>query len=172
MTTFARLLADLAPLNSDHALVFVTDAGEIGAGYHVTELRHAAATGIDCGGKIDKWFETRLQLLDGQGGTHMQVGKFCEILRRSLKALPELAQAPLLAEFGPQNATLQLMSIGTPQIQADRVLLPLTPATAVCKPIQRIGDAAAARCSTPAQPDITACCGAALTPSADSRCCA
>lgn len=138
MHNFAKLLADLRQQDPDKPLILTTDRGTAGAGYHVTELRHSLSTGIDCGGQIDSWHEARLQILDGSGGSHMPVGKLCGILEKSLSALPQLAEAPLLVEFGHDNAALTLMSVGAPQAQADHVTPPLGHAHAVCKPVQRM----------------------------------
>lgn len=137
MTTFAELLSDVSRHDADLPLIFQTEEGDISAGYHVTELRHSNSKGIDCGGKMETWQETRLQLLDGVGHTHMSVGKFRTIVEKSLIAMPELAQAPLLAEFGHGNASLTLMSLNTSQVQGDRVVLRLGDARAVCKPYER-----------------------------------
>ncbi len=175
MTTFADLLADLQTLDPMHPLVFVTDEGEIGAGYHVTELRHSTSKGIDCGGKIETWQETRLQLLDGQGSTHMSVGKFSDIVQQSLSALPELAQAPLLAEFGHNNSGLMLMSVGAPELQDETVVLRLGKACAICKPAQRnkgIGDEASSCCgSIPNSVSKTSCCSTVMPRVEANVCC-
>lgn len=71
--TFTELLAALDPLDAQAPLIFSAGARNIGAGYHVTELRHSASTGIDCSGTISTWDEGRLQLLDGPGKIHMSV---------------------------------------------------------------------------------------------------
>lgn len=71
-----ELLAHLKTTPSASALVFSTEDGDIGSGYHVTEFKHAKVTGIDCGGRVSEWVEASVQLLDGSGGSHMAVGKF------------------------------------------------------------------------------------------------
>ena len=162
MTTFSDLLAALKSQDPAQALIFTTDTGEIGAGYHVTELRISASKGIDCGGNVEEWQEARLQLLDGQGREHMSVGKFASIVEKSLAALPDLAQAPLLAEFGHNNAGLTLMSIGVPEVRGAAVVLPLGAARAVCKPAQR---------SMKANTQTEACCGDAKETAPEPSCC-
>ncbi|MEP3882692.1 DUF6428 family protein [Planktotalea sp.] len=150
MTSFAELLADISRHDSELPLVFQTEQGDIGAGYHVTELRHSQSKGIDCGGKIESWEETRLQLLDGAGTSHMNVGKFRVIVEKSLSAMPELGQAPLLVEFGHDNSGLTLLSLNESELLNGRVVLRLGDARAVCKPFER----------------------AKITPPTDARCCA
>ena len=162
MTTFAHLLADLEKQDPTIPLVFVTDEGEIGAGYHVTELRHSTSKGIDCGGNIETWQETRLQLLDGQGSAHMSVGKFSGIVKESLSALPELAQAPLLAEFGHNNNGLTLMSVSSPILRGETVVIRLGDAHATCKPVHR---------NMGIEREANSCCGDTANSSDKTSCC-
>ena len=148
--TLSALLSSLEPLDPGAPLVFEADDREIGAGYHVTELRHSMSTGIDCSGTVDRWNEARLQLLDGTGETHMSVGKFTDIVRKSLGRLPELSQAPLLVEFSPGNNGLKLLTWEEPFIQNGRVTLRLRDTRAICKPARR---------SKPPGASSNACCG-------------
>lgn len=136
--TFANLLNRLKSFDANMALVFETNGQPIGAGYHVTELRHSTSTGIDCGGQIETWQEARLQLLDGSGDAHMEVGKFRSILRNSLSKLPQLADVPLLVEFSPENKGLKLMSLGNPTPKDSWLSISLGDSSAVCKPAKRL----------------------------------
>ncbi len=169
----SALLASLEPLDPDTPLVFVAGDREIGAGYHVTELRHSISTGIDCSGNIDRWQEARLQLLDGTGKTHMSAGKFTDILRKSLGWLPELSQAPLLVEFSPGNKGLKLKNLEEPFVQNGRVTIRLRDTRATCKPAHRIrppgapGDACCGETTS-----ANACCGPATPSAAHDACCA
>ncbi len=171
--TFTALLSSLEPFDATAPLVFKIDDRIIGAGYHVTELRHSMSTGIDCGGNVDRWQEARLQLLDGTGDTHMSVGKFRDIVTKSLGRLPELAQIPLLVEFAPDNAGLKLMLLEDPVLQDGQVTLRLRDSKAVCKPAQRNGALSApsdACCGV--TPSASACCGSNTPPTAPVACCA
>lgn len=134
---FATLLSNLKAFDATAALIFEADDQTIGASYHVTELRHSTSTGIDCGGKIETWQEARLQLLDGHGGIHMSVGKFSDILDKSIRKLPKLSEAELLVEFAPDNSGLKLMALDAPSEKDGRVSLRLRNSKAVCKPAQR-----------------------------------
>ena len=98
-----RQLLELLQGFSSHDLIFRSDEGDIGGGYHVTELKQASINSIDCGGRTDEWTETVLQLLDGSGDTPMSIEKFVAIVRRSEVALPGLSDAPLYFEFGHVN---------------------------------------------------------------------
>ncbi len=137
--TFADLRDNLRTFAPDLPLVFQEGGRPISPGYHVTELRSSNSTGIDCAGKITQWADARLQLLDGTGSTYMTTGKFLKILEKSLGDLPELADLPLLVEFGFGNRELKLLSLGNATLRDGKVVVPLGPARAVCKPIERLG---------------------------------
>ena len=175
MTTALDLLRALKPFNRDLTLVFATDEGEIGPGYHITELRCSKSTGIDCGGTIETTEDARLQLLDGQGSQHMRVGKFADILERSIAALPKLAEAPLLAEFGHGNRGLMVMRLGAPIGEDNRVLLYLGATHAVCKPMARKSQARRTvptpGCCGPSKHLSTGCSDTGQ-PTEEMRCCA
>ena len=162
MTTFSELVSQLQAVDPALPLIFETKQGAIGAGYHVTELRHAHAKGIDCGGNIQTWQEARLQLMDGYGGEYMSVGKFSGIVRKSLAAVPELKQADLLVEFGHNNAELSLLTLQEPVLQDDAVIVPLGDARAICKPAQM---------SIKLDRSDVSCCGGESKARAGSSCC-
>ncbi|WP_373636911.1 DUF6428 family protein [Yoonia sp. BS5-3] len=137
MNTLLDLLDTLQRQDHTHSLVFETADGAISPGYHVTELRYSTSKGVDCGGMIETWSEARLQLLDGHGQTHMSVGKFCSIATKCLAAIPELASASLMVEFGHDNAELRIMSLHHPERRGTRVVVGLGNSRAVCKPAQK-----------------------------------
>ncbi len=160
MTTVRDLLTGLQGQDPEKPLIFETADGKIGAGYHVTELIHSVSTGVDCGGNLEIWEDARLQLLDGEGSAHMQVGKFTAIVEKSLKAIPALASSPINVEFGHGNAALSLMSLGELSAQDDAVFLPLVGTAAVCKPAQR---------TTLPLDQAAGCCGSSKPPAKSGR---
>jgi len=170
MQTLSNLLALLEPLDPSHPLVFTAPEGEVSPGYQVTELRHLTLKGIDCGGNIEGWSEARLQLLEGRGTTYMTVGTFRGIAAKSLFALPELADVPLLVEYGQGNAELRTLSLHPPQQIGARVQIALGEMQAVCKPAARASAALTSSCcgtSAPAQASA-GCCGSDM----QAGCCA
>jgi len=124
----------LDELPAEAPLLFLTDEGEITGGYHVTELKLAHVTAIDCGARRSDWAEATLQLLDGHGGAHMTVGKFNVILAQSIRHVDGLGDAPLRVEFAHGNTDLRLLEIGAPVRRGQKVTIPLGAAHAVCKP--------------------------------------
>lgn len=158
--TCNSLLETLETLPGDAPLVFSTPEGEIGDGYHVTELKLAHVTGIDCGARMSTWSEATLQLLDGTGGGHMPVGKFAGILKQSIGKVSGLGGAPLQVEFAHGNKAKRLYLPETPELLNGRILIGLRDTRANCKPAL---DMRAALGSS------TGCCGADAA--AASGCC-
>ena len=154
MSTLGSFRAELDASDKDSRLIFATAEGAIGAGYHVTELKLAKVKSIDCGANRSGWREATLQLLDGQSGDHMTVGKFAGIADKSMAALPGLSDAPLSVEFAPKNEGLKLYQIGTLQRTKGTLVAQLQDRHALCKPsiTQKSGG------STCCTPKATACC--------------
>ena len=143
--TLNDLRSALEAAPAEAPIVFRTAAGDIGGGYHVTELRRADVAGIDCGGRQAHWTEATVQLLDGHGGDHMAAGKLRGILDKSLSAIPGLGDADVRVEFAPGNDGLGLFEFAAPRRQDGRVVIALNEARAVCKPAQDMGAAFRAR---------------------------
>ncbi|WP_298975462.1 DUF6428 family protein [uncultured Roseobacter sp.] len=174
--TLSGLLNDLQLQDPALPLVFETKDGEISPGYHVTELRHSASKGIDCGGNIESWQEAKLQLLDGRGAKHMSVGKFRSIVSKSLSAMPELKHVSLRVEFGNDNTDLCLMSLESPKHRGDRVVIGLGNTRAVCKPAEKAwrGVSGSGQCcgSEEVSAKPSSCCSTSKVPEGVSSCCA
>tara|TARA_R110002049_G_scaffold10127_9_gene50624 strand:+ start:1990 stop:2469 length:480 start_codon:yes stop_codon:yes gene_type:complete len=131
---FATLLETLSAAPADLPLIFETSDGAIGAGYHVTEFKHAQITGIDCGARLSNWSEATLQLLDGAGRAHMRLSTFTNILRQSIAQVPGLGTAPIRVEFAPGNAGMRSYDMQAPDVSGDRAVIRLREARAICKP--------------------------------------
>ncbi|MHA7777163.1 DUF6428 family protein [Roseibium sp. M-1] len=155
--TLNDLLETLDALPPEAPLVFRTDAGPIGDGYHVTELKLLRVDSIDCGARRSNWIESVLQLLDGKGGGHMSVGKFSAIARQSARQLKDLADHELQVEFAPLNKGLRIFQPMLPELDGGTVSLSLKEGRAHCKP-------ALERVSIPGK---TGCCGGAT----EGACC-
>jgi hypothetical protein len=132
--TLNDLLEILEALPSEAPLVFSTDAGPIGDGYHVTELKLVKVDSIDCGARRSNWVESVLQLLDGDGGGHMSVGKFSAIARQSVRQLNGLADHELQVEYAPRNKGLRVFQPMLPELAGGTVSLFLKEGRAHCKP--------------------------------------
>lgn len=150
----SALAKHLDGLPADLPVVFFTENIAIGAGYHLTELKAAQVSGIDCGGNINHFHEVTMQLLDGQYGRHMSAQKLRSILKHSLRELPDLDWADIKVEFSPNNEGLQVFSLGDPLTTEFEIRLPLAPEGAVCKPAL----AAGATCGPLTCETQTSCC--------------
>ncbi|MEM9197555.1 MAG: DUF6428 family protein [Pseudomonadota bacterium] len=130
------LLDSLKTLPSQMPISFATEAGAAGWGYHVTELKQAKITSIDCGGRVAEWVEASLQILDGEGDRDraMQVGKLAGILSHSIATVTGLGTADLQVEFSLGNTGMQIFQPGTPRREGDTVLIELSSSQAQCKP--------------------------------------
>ncbi|MCK7612678.1 DUF6428 family protein [Roseibium sediminicola] len=158
--TCNTLLETLDTLPEDVPLVFATPEGEIGDGYHVTELKLAHVTGIDCGARMNTWSEATLQLLDGTGEGHMPAGKFAGILRQSIGKVSGLGDVPLQVEFAHDNRGKRLYRLETPEMTDGRIVIGLRDTRAHCKPALDMKTALGSSAG---------CCGSGAAESAD--CC-
>lgn len=156
--TLEELRGELHGADGDAPLVFATGDGTIGPGYHVTEFRQADVTGIDCGGTLSTWSEAVMQVMDGHGRSHMQVGKFLSILSKSLAQVDGLGDAPLRVEFAPGNAGLGLFAVDGVTAKADGATVTLAAEGAVCKPLMRAAAPIASACCGP-KSAASVCCG-------------
>jgi len=119
----------------DLPVVFEAEGTDVQRGYHITELKHAPVSSIDCGGNITEWDETKVQILDGDGGGKFMSGsKLAGIINQSLSALPNLAIGPLKFEYAPGNGQLNLFANAQLSVKNDRININLTPDYALCKP--------------------------------------
>lgn len=156
MMTLDDLATALAGFDPDAPLIFVTDAGEIGPGYHVTELTHASVTGIDCGGQITAWTEAALQIINGHGDTYLKAAKLAAILDHSLNSVEGLGSAPLRIQYAPDNAGLRLYELARARQAGGRAVLQLSPAHGLCKPMERAAQGVSAVLISGSRPR---CCG-------------
>ena len=151
----ARLDALIAALDAlgDRPLIPCLDGIDLNPGYHVTELQAAQIQSIDCGGRRRTLSQTRVQLLDGPSGAdqYMTATKFAAILDRSRKAIPALAEAPIVFEGAAGNEGLSLFRVNRLDTRPS-ARLHLTPDGAQCRP------RAEGCCNRGAQPQ--ACCAA------------
>jgi Family of unknown function (DUF6428) len=160
--SLAKLQAALGP-HSDKPLVFSYAGREISAGYHVTEVKSAQFTSIDCGANPESWKETVVQLWDvaQQGATHMTVARFLNIMMKVGNRAALDISANLVFEAGKSGHPMQAFTIGSIAASLDRVSIALAPRPVACKPLERSlrSASAAASCCGSASASGVACCG-------------
>jgi hypothetical protein len=75
----------------------------VDAAYHITEIKQAPITSVDCGGVMNKWTEVIVQLWEPQGQDQdraMQVSKALSIVDLVEKAFPLNHDGIVKIEFG------------------------------------------------------------------------
>ena len=153
------LIARLDTANAEAALIFVTEKGPIGAGYHVTEVKLASVESLDCVARRSRWTEAQIQLLDGNGQDYMTVGKFTGILRKAITELEGLGDTQLKFEFSNGNKGLHILEPGDPVATEGTVSLPLGDINAACKPAvdAALMQGAVSRCGASSHAGRTCC---------------
>jgi hypothetical protein len=139
----------------ENRLLFIDRGGNpIHAGYHLTELKAASFQTVDCGGQLNNWRETVVQLWvpPGADEDYMRAAKFLQIFDKVRGMISLDLAAEIRVEYGDENffpSTYHVRSVMHDQ-HATRVLL-VPPAT-TCK--------ARDRRSCVAVDDVQACCAA------------
>jgi hypothetical protein len=144
-------------------LVFVDRNGRaVHPGYHLTELKAATFNTVDCGGQVNQWEETVVQLWVPAEADHgyMTAAKFLKIFDKVRGMVPINLDAEIRVEYGDENffpSTYQVRSV-THERKTTSVLLE-PPATACKARDRRIATSmapAAPSCCTPSE----SCCAA------------
>lgn len=85
----------------------------VDASYHITEIKQAQITSVDCGGKMNAWTEVVVQLWlpeKRNESTPMSAAKALKIIDLVEKSLPIHPQAPVKIEYGDEDfPTRQLL---------------------------------------------------------------
>ncbi|MBD1384244.1 hypothetical protein IDJ75_03060 [Mucilaginibacter rigui] len=114
----------------------------VDASYHITEIKQAPITSVDCGGVMNKWTEVIVQLWEPQGQEQdraMQVSKALSIVNLVEKALPLDADAIVKIEFGNTQFDTRQMLPKNITASSDNLIVDLRPDAVQCKAIERGG---------------------------------
>ena len=87
-------------------LLFVDASGHtIHASYHLTELKAAAFDTVDCGGELNQWNETIVQLWvpENADDDYMTTAKFLKIFDKVRGMIPLKLEAEIRIEYGDDN---------------------------------------------------------------------
>lgn len=124
----------------------------VDASYHISEIKQAPITSVDCGGVVNKWTEVIVQLYEPaikQQLRAMKVRKALSIINVVEKALPLEADAVVKIEFGNAGFDTRQMLPNNLIIEGDNLIVDLRPDTVQCKAIDR-GES----CGTPAKQKV------------------
>jgi len=120
----------------NNQLVFVDlDGHTVRSGYHLTELKAASFDTVDCGGQINRWQETIVQLWvpSHAANEYMTAAKFLKIFEKVRGMIPLNLNTEVRIEYGDENffpSTYHVRSVAHDQTTT-RVLL--EPPHASCK---------------------------------------
>jgi hypothetical protein len=134
----------------DNRLLFVNAAGQtVHSGYHLTEVKAASFHTVDCGGRVNRWDETIIQLWvpAEADNEYMSAVKFLKIFDRVKGMISLNMDTDMRIEYGDENfypSTYHVRSV-THDGNDTRVLL--APPATTCKARQRRECSAEACCA-------------------------
>jgi len=112
------------------------------AAYHITEIKQAPITSVDCGGVMNTWTEVIIQLWEPENKQQekaMHVSKALTIVELVEKSLPLNPDGLVKIEFGnPQFDTRQMLPKSL-TIDGENLIIDLRPDTVQCKAIEKGG---------------------------------
>jgi hypothetical protein len=114
----------------------------VDASYHITEIKQAPITSVDCGGVMNSWTEVIIQLWEPEGAQAeraMKVNKALSIINVVEKMLALDADATVKIEFGNSEFDTRQMYPGEITVSGDNLLVDLRPDTVQCKATGRGG---------------------------------
>lgn len=127
------------------------------ASYHITEIKQAPITSVDCGGVMNAWTEVIVQLWvpeEEQQLRSMKVSKALSIVDLVEKALPLNPNAIVKIEFGNAQFDTRQMLPKELKIDGENLIVDLRPDAVQCKAITRGGSCGTnekgEECCTPA----------------------
>ncbi|MDB5030508.1 DUF6428 family protein [Mucilaginibacter sp.] len=125
----------------------------VDASYHITEIKQAPITSVDCGGVMNSWTEIIVQLYEPAGKDElraMKVNKALSIINLVEKSLPLNPLGIVKIEFGNTEFDTRQMLPNNLIIDGDSLIVDLRPDSVQCKAIDRGGN-----CGTPAAKPVT-----------------
>lgn len=114
----------------------------VDAAYHITEIKQAPITSVDCGGVMNAWTEIIVQLWEPLNETQdraMAVGKALSIIELVEKTLPLNPVAIVKIEFGNAAFDTRQMLPKSITINGQNLIVDLRPDAVQCKAIERGG---------------------------------
>ncbi|MEH6309037.1 DUF6428 family protein [Olivibacter sp. CPCC 100613] len=129
--------------NAEATLQFqYAEEKRVDASYHITEIKQAPITSVDCGGVMNAWTEIIVQLWEpatGDSGRAMKVGKALSIIELVEKSLPLNPSGIVKIEFGNSEFDTRQMFPADLTLHGEDLLVNLIPDATQCKAIGRGG---------------------------------
>ncbi|WP_311950779.1 DUF6428 family protein [Mucilaginibacter terrae] len=114
----------------------------VDASYHITEIKQAPITSVDCGGKMSSWTEIIIQLWEPpqkDSERAMEVSKALSIIQLVENVLPLNPLGTVKIEFGNSQFDTRQMYPAEISVQEENLLVNLSPDFTQCKAINRGG---------------------------------
>ncbi len=131
-------------------LVFVNGEGTaIHGGYHLTEVKAAALSTVDCGAQKNRWNETIVQLWvpeDEQSDEFMSARKFLGIYDKVAGMIDVDPAAEIRVEYGDENFFPSNYHVDSIDADSENVRVTLRPSQTTCKARDRRAAAGAGCC--------------------------
>src|SRR5690606_11726431 len=115
----------------------------VDAAYHITEIKQAPITSVDCGGVMNAWTEIIVQLWEPEGkdaSRAMAVSKALSIIEVVERVLPLNPAGIVKIEFGNSQFDTRQMYPGEVIEEGENLVVNLVPDVTQCKAIGRGGD--------------------------------
>jgi hypothetical protein len=129
----------------------------VDAAYHITEIKQAPITAVDCGGVMNAWTEIIVQLwepVNEQQDHAMKVSKALSIVNLVEKALPLNPNGIVKIEFGNSRFDTRQMLPKELIVSGENLIVDLRADAVQCKAIERGGSCSTnekgEECCTPA----------------------
>ncbi|MBS7563464.1 hypothetical protein KHS38_03520 [Mucilaginibacter sp. Bleaf8] len=129
----------------------------VNAAYHITEIKQAPISSVDCGGVMNAWTEIIVQLWEPQNEEKeaaMKVSKALSIIELVEKSLPLNPNGIVKIEFGNAGFETRHMLPKDIIVYGENLIVDLRPDAVQCKAIERGGSCGTneqgEECCTPA----------------------
>ena len=133
--TLGQLMETFKPLADGAGVVFHTDEGEIGAGYHVTELKLAHFDSTDFGGNRHRLVGSPSAAARRAGvRPHARRQVHRHSAQKCLETIDELRDVPVYVEFALENCGIERFRIEDIEVDGNHIAIALEPGNAACKP--------------------------------------
>jgi hypothetical protein len=149
-------LIEIMNQNPGKELAFAFESGLIRKDYHITEVLKTQVEAIDCGGAVDSWKETVLQLLEPkneESERFMTVKKAMEILVKSDQKINLVNDSKVVLEYRPRDSeAAQRFTVSGVEVIAERIVIQTQGTVTQCKAaVRKTGTSDS--CGAPKSPD-------------------
>jgi len=159
MKTDEFILALRAAPNNQ--LIFINeDWCTVPKGYHLTELKSAAYETVDCGGQVNQWKETIVQLWlpRDPADDYMTAAKFLKIFDKVHSMIPLDCDAEIRFEYGDEDFFLSTYHVRTLNHIENATRVFLEPPATTCKALDRRGALQVRKASDSCCSMVQSCC--------------